>query len=128
MQEKTNEKLDDDLLLEQRVRFCELFDTYAPLLTEKQRATCEMMLRDDLSVSELADELGVTRQGVHDLIRRTRSHLEKIERDLGLKRLQEHRDAVAQIIEQHRHALPKNFLDALAGLDEPRALTEEENV
>ncbi len=103
--EKAREKFDDDLLLEQRVRFCALFDLYAPLLTERQRVTCEMMLRDDLSVSELGDELGVTRQGVHDLVRRTRGHLEKIEADLGLNQLLDDLGTVADVLEQYREAL-----------------------
>lgn len=115
--ERTREKMDDDLLLEQRVRFCELFDLYAPLLTEKQRGTCEVMLREDLSVSELAEELGVTRQGAHDLIRRTRGHLEKIEADLGLKRLLDGLDAVADVLEKYGDALPRDFLDAVARAD-----------
>ena len=121
--EKAREKFDDDLLLEQRVRFCALFDAYAPILTEKQRATCEMMLRNDLSVSELAFELGVTRQGAHDLVRRTRDHLEKIEAGLGLKRLLDETDAVADVLKMYEDALPRDFLDAIASADKSGRLT-----
>ena len=122
--ERAREKFDDDLLLEQRVRFGELFDLYAPLLTSKQRATCEILLQEDLSVSELGDELGVTRQGAHDLVRRTRGHLEKIEADLGLKRLLDDLGAVADVLAQYRDTLPPDFLDALANADKSGRLTK----
>ncbi len=101
--------LQDDFLLEQRVRFGELFDLYSSLLTEKQRISCELMLRGDLSVAELGEELGMTRQGAHDLIRRSRDLLEEIEGNLGLFAMKERQKALLDLVENNRSVLPPDL-------------------
>ncbi len=70
--------------LEKAARVALLYDFYGPLLTEKQRQAVEMYYHDDLSLAEVAGELGISRQGVHDLLRRTESALEEYEARLGL--------------------------------------------
>lgn len=47
-----------------------LFDFYGELLTEHQRKIYEEAISEDLSLSELAEEHGISRQGIHDLIKR----------------------------------------------------------
>ena len=47
-----------------------LYDFYGELLTEHQRRIYEDVVMNDLSLSEIAQEQGISRQGVHDLIRR----------------------------------------------------------
>lgn len=47
-----------------------LFDFYGELLTEHQRKIYEDAVYNDLSLSEIAEEQGISRQGVHDLIKR----------------------------------------------------------
>lgn len=47
-----------------------LFDFYGELLTEHQRRVYEDAVYNDLSLSEIAEEQGISRQGVHDLIKR----------------------------------------------------------
>ena len=47
-----------------------LYDFYGELLTEHQRRIYECAVYEDLSLKELSDEYGITRQGVHDLIKR----------------------------------------------------------
>lgn len=47
-----------------------LFDFYGELLTEHQRRGYEDAVYQDMSLGEIAEELGISRQGVHDLIRR----------------------------------------------------------
>lgn len=47
-----------------------LYDFYGELLTEHQRKIYESAVFEDLSLKELSEEYGITRQGVHDLIRR----------------------------------------------------------
>lgn len=108
--------LQDELLLEQRVRFGELFDLYSSLLTEKQRSSCESMLRGDLSIAELAGELGMTRQGAHDLIRRSRELLEEIERNLGLFRIKERLRDLIGLIEDNRSKLPPDLTEKMMKL------------
>ena len=58
-----------------------LFDFYGELLTERQRQVYTSVVFEDYSLSEVAEELGISRQGVHDMIRRT---LEEYEEKLHL--------------------------------------------
>lgn len=69
---------------EQRMRFGRLFDIYGGLLTEKQQQCLGLYFYDDLSLSEVGDELGVSRQAVHDLLKRVEQTLEKYESKLHL--------------------------------------------
>lgn len=110
----------DDFLLEQHIRFGGLFDLYAPILTEKQRASCELLLRADLSIAELAEELGMTRQGAHDLIRRSREQLENIESSLHLQELKERMDGLLRLVDAYRGELPQRFIDEMRALSLPK--------
>ena len=48
-----------------------LYDFYGELLNEHQRGVYEDAVFNDLSLSEIADEYGISRQGVHDLIKKS---------------------------------------------------------
>lgn len=61
-----------------------LYDFYGELLTKHQQSVYEDVVFNDLSLSEIADEQGITRQGVHDLIRRCDRTLLGYEEKLGL--------------------------------------------
>ncbi len=61
-----------------------LYDFYGELLTEHQRSVYEDVVFNDLSLGEAAKELGISRQGVHDLIRRCDNILEEYENKLHL--------------------------------------------
>ena len=61
-----------------------LFDFYGELLTDRQRQIYEEVVLDDYSLSEVAEEYGITRQGVHDMIRRCTASLNGYEKKLGL--------------------------------------------
>ena len=61
-----------------------LFDFYGELLTEHQRRVYEDAVYNDLSLSEIAEERGISRQGVHDLIRRCDRILQDYESKLHL--------------------------------------------
>ena len=61
-----------------------LFDFYGALLTEKQQYCLEMHYLRDLSLSEIALEMSVSRQAVHDIIRRSEQLLEDYEEKLKL--------------------------------------------
>lgn len=71
-------------VFEQRMRLGRLFDLYGGLLTDKQRDCLNMYFYDDLSLSEISEELGVSRQAVHDLLKRVEQTLEKYENKLEL--------------------------------------------
>ena len=61
-----------------------LFDFYGELLTEHQQQIYEDVVCNDLSCSEVAAEEGVSRQGIHDLIKRCNRQLEEYEEKLHL--------------------------------------------
>ena len=61
-----------------------LLDFYGDMLTEKQREVIEFYYNEDLSLSEIADNEGITRQGVRDSIKRGEKQLHDFEDSLGL--------------------------------------------
>jgi len=61
-----------------------LLDFYGNLLPEKQLDMMEQYYQEDLSLSEIAENSGITRQGVHDNIKRAASELKQYEQKLGL--------------------------------------------
>ena len=61
-----------------------LYDFYGELLTEHQRQVYEDVVLNDFSLSEVAENRGISRQGVHDMIRRCNRSLEEYESKLHL--------------------------------------------
>ena len=61
-----------------------LYDFYGELLTEHQKKIYEDVVYNDFSLSEIAEENGISRQGVHDLIRRCNKILQEYENKLHL--------------------------------------------
>lgn len=70
-------------MIEERLRLSELFDAYGALLTEKQRECVRMHILEDFSLSEIGETLGISRQAVHDNIRRSELAMEEYEKKLG---------------------------------------------
>ena len=61
-----------------------LYDCYSCLLTEKKRSVLELYYEEDLSLSEIAEQEGVTKAAVHDSIRSSEKKLEEYEAKLHL--------------------------------------------
>jgi predicted DNA-binding protein YlxM (UPF0122 family) len=77
-----------------------LFDYYGDLLTERQRSCVDMRYNQDLSLSEIAEELGVSRQGVYDNLSRAEALLRNMEEKTGcVQRAVETRKAVREILD-----------------------------
>ncbi|MDA8096679.1 MAG: DNA-binding protein [Desulforudis sp.] len=70
--------------MEKFTRINLLLDFYGPLLTERQQRMLEEHYAQDLSLGEIATARGVTRQAVHDTIKRATLALEHYEDKLGL--------------------------------------------
>ncbi|MCL1830639.1 MAG: DNA-binding protein [Oscillospiraceae bacterium] len=67
-----------------------LLDIYGPVLTEKQRDVVELYYCEDLSLAEIAEICGITRQGVRDSIKRGEAVILELEEKLGfVKKLQD---------------------------------------
>ena len=71
---------------------------YGRLLTENQRAVAAYYYDDDLSLGEIAEQFGITRQGVRDYIKRAESRLLELEEELHLLARLEEQDRAARSI------------------------------
>ena len=77
-----------------------LFDYYGGMLTDKQRDCFDMRHNQDLSLGEIAEELGVSRQAVCDNLARTEALLRRMEENIGcVKRDMVKRSALREILE-----------------------------
>lgn len=106
-----------------------LFDYYGELLTERQRACLDMRYNQDLSLGEIAQELGVSRQGVYDNLNRAESLMRNMEEKTGFVRrslqvrklLHEIRSAAAQLEthpDQTVSSTARQILSAVQGFEE----------
>lgn len=106
-----------------------LYDYYGALLTERQKVCFEMRYHQDLSLGEIGDELGISRQGVHDNLIRTEAMLRNMEEKTGcVRRDRDCRKAAhviltaAQTLVQHEDPhvsnLAQQIMSAAQGLGE----------
>ncbi len=61
-----------------------LFDFYGELLTSRKQSVLNLYYNEDFSLAEIADEIGISRQGVRDLIKKGEEELVEFEEKLGL--------------------------------------------
>ena len=104
-----------------------LFDFYGGMLTEKQQDCFDMRYNQDLSLGEIGEALGVSRQAVCDNLARTEALLRKMEENIGcVRRSLTTRKAVQQIQEAARQLpedpttshLVRQILSAVGELEE----------
>ena len=77
-----------------------LFDTYGGMLTDKQRECFDMRYNQDLSLGEIGEIMGVSRQAVHDNLTRTEALLRRMEENIGsVKRDMLTRKVLQEILE-----------------------------
>ncbi len=101
-----------------------LFDFYGELLTEHQRSVYRDAVYDDLSLGEIADERGITRQGVHDMIRRCDRILQEYENKLHLvERFANARKMIGEI--ERLTTAAENDADRQENLRDVRRLCQE---
>ena len=75
-----------------------LYDFYGQLLPKRQRQVTELYHEENLSLSEIAEEFGISRQGVHDALKNGEKALNEYEEKLGLvEKFQRSSDAVKRI-------------------------------
>ncbi len=68
---------------DKRVQISALFDLYGAALSERQRDVLQLYYNDDLSLAEIAEDTGITRQGVRDAIKKAEKELADFEERLG---------------------------------------------
>ena len=75
-----------------------LYDFYGELLTEKQKQVYELHYQNDLSLSEIGEELSISRQAVRDQLKRTEKILQDYEEKLQLvSRFQAQKKAIREM-------------------------------
>ena len=75
-----------------------LYDFYGELLTDKQKEIYELFYQNDMSLTEIASELDISRQAVRDQLKRTEKILSEYEQKLGLvERFMADRNSAQQI-------------------------------
>jgi len=97
---------------------CELLDYYAAILSPRQREVLELYYYDDLSLAEIAENLGITRQGVRDAVKHGEEALKGFENALGLMKKSKLISSSAEEIEkltddEHIKQLARNILEVL---------------
>lgn len=90
-------------MLEKTVEVGILIDYYGSLLTDKQQLIMELRYMEDLSLAEIAEQLTVSRQAVHDAIHRTIQQLYSYEEKLGLAKAHQQRQGALQVLAEHLH-------------------------
>lgn len=85
--------------LERTVWMNQLFAYYGNLLTDKQYAMLSLYYEEDYSLAEIAEHYQISRQGVHDNIKRAEAALERYEDQLQLYALRKQRIALYQQLE-----------------------------
>ena len=109
----------------QSVELGTLLACYGGLLTDKQREALRLHCDEDLSLAEIADEMGVSRQNVHELIVRSQQKLRRYESALHLAaQAQSTRAGLAQALLALNAGRVAEGRDTLARL--LQALDEEE--
>lgn len=100
---------------DKKVRMHLLYDFYGQLLTDKQRSFFELYHHDDLSLGEIAEQHGVSRQAVYDILKRAERTLEDLESKLALvARWQREHRLIAEL-DQELSALAEDVARLLDG-------------
>ena len=104
---------------EKSVRTDLLLDFYGNLFGDKQREILEMYYQDDMSLSEIAQSVGITRQGVYDNIRRGEKEILEMESKLCLMdrfvEISESLDKIENILASHSFS-DEALLKELSGI------------
>ena len=118
----------------QTFRMTMLFDFYGELLTDRQKEFYDLYYNEDLSLSEIAENYGISRQGVRDVIVRAENYMTEIEDKTELiKRFMQLQPHVEKIVDAAQQIKQLNFrryedrqLEELAGVIEAEAAALKE--
>jgi len=107
-------------MFEKNLKIACLLDFYGEILSERKQTVLSMYYNDDMSLAEIADEVGISRQGVRELIKKAEEELTFFEEKLGLSRTfleaQEHLAHIAIVVEEQQ--LPASLRDEVQAVIE----------
>lgn len=94
-----------------------LFDIYSPLLTDKQRDTLDLYYNEDLSLGEISENSGTTRQAVMNCIKKSETRLDELEADMGLaNKFREISSRLDKLSELHTDEKTKSIIEEIRSL------------
>ena len=73
-------------MFEKNLKIACLLDFYGEVLSERKQAVLSLYYNEDLSLAEIAEEIGISRQGVRELIKKSEEELLFLEEKLGLEK------------------------------------------
>ena len=95
---------------------------YGGLLTDKQRQVLALHCEEDLSLGEIAQEAGISRQGVHDMLSRATQRLQAMEQKLGVaarfQRMSNGLERCRALLREKRYDEAGSVIDTLIRLDQ----------
>ena len=102
-------------MFEKNLNMGYLLDFYGDLLSDRKRTVMDMYYNEDLSLAEIAAEIGISRQGVHDLIKKSEEDLQTYEEKLRLaarlRSVEEYTERLSRLAAIH--PLPSELRDAI---------------
>lgn len=102
-------------MFEKDLRISFLLDFYGDVLTERKRDALEFYYNDDMSLSEIAEEMSISRQGARDIIKKAEEELFFYEEKLGLAKkfrdAQAHASRALELCE--REGVPESIRDEI---------------
>ena len=76
--------MQQEIVIEKKIELCWMLSFYGELLTQSQREIAQYYFEEDLSSTEIAQQLNISRQSVHDTLSRVEKKLREFEEKLGL--------------------------------------------
>lgn len=108
--------------LSKKVDLAFLSAFYGGLLTEKQRRVLSLHCEEDLSLGEIAAEVGISRQAVHETISRAAARMNGMEASLGVaarfRRMESGLEAALEALKQNDYPRTEQILTGLLALDQ----------
>ena len=102
-------------MFEKNLALMPLFDAYGELLHEQKQKMFELYYGDDLSLSEIAEEMGISRQGVRDALKKCEEQLVFFEEKLGIvKKTRKISDAARELRQLGATDEERSALSAIA--------------
>ncbi len=113
-------------MFEKNLRIGYLLDFYGSLIPERRRDIMDLYYNDDLSLAEIAEQVGITRQAVRECIKKTETELFFYEEKLGLRRrlteASAHVEAALALCREAEENLPASLIAELEALAETVAV------
>lgn len=103
-----------DEALKEIVELTRLYDVYGPLLSDHKKEIFESYVLDNYSLAEIAEQVGLSRQGVRDIVRRCSKELQEAEEKLGfLKKMDRLTERLEEIKAKSRDSEISEMLEKI---------------